>query len=92
MRKSNHRTTLKSALDVGIDYDVDKLGLAATQTGPVLSRTETTGCEARDSGNSRCGHEGPWFGTMWTPDEKQALLELSEDPLTVAGSRERHIS
>jgi mono/diheme cytochrome c family protein len=61
--------------DVGIDYDLDKIGLAATQTGAVVSTTETTGCEARDSGNSRCGHEGVGFGTMWTPEEKQALLE-----------------
>jgi hypothetical protein len=61
--------------DVGIDYDFDKLGLAGTQTGPLLSTTETTGCEARDSGNSRCGHEGVGFGTWWTPDEKKALLE-----------------
>ena len=61
--------------DVGADYDIGKLGLAATQSGPVRSTTETTGCEARASGNSRCGHEGPGFGTAWTPDEKRALLE-----------------
>ncbi len=41
-----------------------------------MSTTETTGCEAPgSSGNSRCGHEGVGFGTWWTPEEKQALLE-----------------
>jgi hypothetical protein len=60
---------------VGIDYDADRLGLAGAQTGPVVSKTDTTAWNARDSGNSRGGHEGVGFGTMWSPDEKRALLE-----------------
>lgn len=55
---------------VGPNYDVVKLGLAASQPGNYL-RT-TTGCEDRNSGNSRCGHE---FGTTLTPEQKRALLE-----------------
>lgn len=61
--------------DVGADYDIKRLGLAAAQTGPLLSTTQTTGCEDRTSGNSRCGHEGPGFGTAWSAEEKRALLE-----------------
>ena len=63
------------SFEVGVDYDIDKVGLAGTQTVSPVSRTETTGCEARDSGNSRCGHEGVGFGTKWGPNEKRALLE-----------------
>ncbi|MDF5808335.1 hypothetical protein OLM64_24995 [Pseudomonas aeruginosa] len=33
---------------------------------------KTTGCEQRDSGNSRCGHE---YGTSLSAEEKRALLE-----------------
>ena len=62
-----------SHFDVGIDYDIKKVGLAGTQSGPLRSTTETD--LVRDSGNCRCGHEGIGFGTLWTPDEKQALLE-----------------
>lgn len=56
---------------VGRDYDVKKVGLAATQTG-LSSTTVTTGCDQRNSGNSRCGHE---FGTTLSDSDKQALLE-----------------
>lgn len=55
---------------VGPNYDLQNIGLAATQPGTAVR--ETTGCEARDSGNSRCGHE---FGTRLSPEEKAALLE-----------------
>jgi hypothetical protein len=34
---------------------------------------KTTDCAARDSGDSRCGHE--YGTTTLTPDEKKALLE-----------------
>jgi cytochrome c553 len=58
---------------VGPNYDAVKMGLAATQPGN-YSRT-TTGCEDRNSGNSRCGHEGPGFGTNLPEEDKRALLE-----------------
>lgn len=64
------------SFDVGIDYDIkDKVGLAKDQSGPVSSKTDTTGLEARASGNYRCGHEGVGFGTMCGADEKRALIE-----------------
>lgn len=56
---------------VGPDYDIDAVGLAATQT-----RTnyilKTTGCDDKHSGNSRCGHE---YGTDLPEDDKKALIE-----------------
>ncbi|MES2441826.1 MAG: di-heme-cytochrome C peroxidase [Pseudomonadota bacterium] len=55
---------------VGPEYDVVNLGLAANQIGS-YTRT-TTGCDQRNSGNSRCGHE---FGVNLTPAQKRALLE-----------------
>jgi hypothetical protein len=71
LKPSNQRP---ASFAVGVDYDADKVGLAATQTG-LNSKADTTGCEARDSGNSRCGHEGVGFGTAWTDEQKRALLE-----------------
>ncbi|HEX6375239.1 MAG TPA: di-heme-cytochrome C peroxidase [Allosphingosinicella sp.] len=56
---------------VGRYYDTDAVGLAADQRGSPYMRV-TTGCDQRDSGNSRCGHE---FGTALTASEKKALLE-----------------
>lgn len=56
---------------VGRDYDIEKVGLSETQSG-LSSQTITTGCEDRNSGNSRCGHE---FGTSLPDADKQALLE-----------------
>ena len=55
---------------IGQNYDTSRVGLAAQQVGTYV-RT-TTGCEARGSGNSRCGHE---FGTTLSDAEKAALLE-----------------
>lgn len=60
-----------ASFDVGADYDPVRVGVAATQSG-LHSTTQTTGCDQRDSGNSRCGHE---FGTEWSGDEKRALIE-----------------
>ncbi|MUK53114.1 hypothetical protein GNQ68_07700 [Pseudomonas aeruginosa] len=57
---------------VGSAYDVDKVGLAAQQTQFGSYVLKTTGCEQRDSGNSRCGHE---YGTSLSAEEKRALLE-----------------
>ncbi len=56
---------------VGPRYDIDALGLAADQTKFDFVY-KTTDCSARDSGDSRCGHE---FGTKLSPEEKKALLE-----------------
>ncbi len=56
---------------VGPAYDIENVGLAKEQT-KFDYVYETTGCDKRDSGNSRCGHD---FGTKLSPDEKKALLE-----------------
>jgi mono/diheme cytochrome c family protein len=58
---------------VGPEFDPVRIGVAAKQPGN-YSRT-TTGCDALDSGNSRCGHEGPGFGTDLPDADKRALLE-----------------
>jgi hypothetical protein len=56
---------------VGPRYDIANVGLAVDQ-GKFDFTLKTTGCEARDSGDSHCGHE---FGTKLAPEEKGALLE-----------------
>ena len=56
---------------VGPYYDTQAIGLAAVQPGLNGSRV-TTGCDQRNSGNSRCGHE---FGTSLPDADKKALLE-----------------
>ena len=56
---------------VGPRYDIDNVGLAVDQTKFDFT-LQTTDCSARDSGDSRCGHE---FGTKLSPEEKKALLE-----------------
>jgi hypothetical protein len=60
-----------ASFPMGRYYDTQAVGLAADQHGSPYIRT-TTGCEARNSGNSRCGHE---YGTNLSPADKQALLE-----------------
>lgn len=60
------------AFKVGSNYDLTKVGLAADQT-QFTTEIRTTGCERRDSGNSRCGHE--YGATTMTPAQKAALLE-----------------
>jgi hypothetical protein len=47
------------------------VGLASEQTKFDYT-LNTTDCSARNSGDSRCGHE---YGTQLPPDEKKALLE-----------------
>ncbi len=61
----------KAAFKIGPNYDIVDVGLSPDQTkfGYTL---ETTGCDRRDSGNSRCGHD---YGTTLTPAEKTALIE-----------------
>lgn len=60
------------AFKVGSAYDVEAVGLAVEQSQFGDYRLQTTDCNARDSGNSRCGHE---FGTQLPAAEKRALLE-----------------
>lgn len=59
------------SFQVGPAYDVQNVGLAAQQS-KFDYRLQTTDCSARDSGNSRCGHE---YGTGLADSEKRALLE-----------------
>ncbi|MBK8175795.1 MAG: hypothetical protein IPK66_11175 [Rhodospirillales bacterium] len=56
---------------IGPAYDLVNVGLAAEQTQFDYT-LKTTGCEMRDSGNSRCGHE---YGTHLSEEDKRALLE-----------------
>lgn len=60
-----------SQFSVGAKYDVDNVGLAATQDGSGAPRS-VTDCNELNSGNSRCGHE---FGTSLSDADKKALLE-----------------
>jgi mono/diheme cytochrome c family protein len=59
------------AFKLGPAYDTTNVGMAAEQTKFDYTLT-TTGCDARSSGTSNCGHE---FGTSLTPEQKAALLE-----------------
>jgi hypothetical protein len=61
----------KSQFSVGAEYDIETVGLAATQTQPSEARS-LTDCGDINSGNSRCGHE---YGTGLSDPEKKALLE-----------------
>jgi len=56
---------------VGPAYDIEKVGLAAQQT-KFNYTLKTTDCTARNSGNSRCGHN---YGTGFSAEDKKALLE-----------------
>jgi len=60
-----------ASFKVGPNYDLVDVGMAAEQSA-FRELRQTTGCEAPDSGNSRCGHE---FGTTLSADDKRALLE-----------------
>jgi mono/diheme cytochrome c family protein len=59
------------AFKIGPAYDPVNVGLAVEQTKFDYT-LQTTDCNERDSGNSRCGHE---FGTTLPPEEKKALVE-----------------
>jgi hypothetical protein len=56
---------------LGRNYDIARIGLARDQ-GASAAERRTTGCDRRDSGNSRCGHD---FGTNLSDADKRALLE-----------------
>jgi mono/diheme cytochrome c family protein len=60
-----------SQFSVGPKYDIENVGLAATQDGSAPTRV-VTDCNDLDSGNSRCGHD---FGTSLSDQDKKALLE-----------------
>ena len=56
---------------IGPAYDLANVGLAVEQPESDFTLV-TTGCEARGSGNSNCGHD---FGTHLPEAQKKALLE-----------------
>jgi hypothetical protein len=68
LKPSAQRT---SKFSLGVKYDIDNIGLAATQDASSPTRT-VTGCDDLNSGNSKCGHE---FGTTLSDPDKKALLE-----------------
>jgi hypothetical protein len=62
-----------ASFDISVQYDLDKVGLAATApVGVTRWKYQTTGCDARASGRSRCGHE---YGVSLPESDKRALLE-----------------
>lgn len=61
-----------ASFKVGPAYDIQAIGLAAEQSKFGAYSLTTTDCSARNSGNSRCGHE---FGTTLPAADKLALLE-----------------
>lgn len=65
----------KPSFQVGPAYDVKNVGLADRQTQFSFTLTTTLDCNNPISGNSRCGHEGPEYGTQLSDSEKTALLE-----------------
>jgi hypothetical protein len=60
-----------TSFKVGSNYDRDTVGLATVQT-QFKHVFKATGCDARDSGDSNCGHD---FGTRLSASNKTALLE-----------------
>lgn len=60
-----------SQFKLGTKYDIDNVGLAATQDSSSPTRN-VTGCDKLNSGDSNCGHE---FGTKLSDQDKKALLE-----------------
>jgi len=60
-----------TSFSLGPKYDVDKIGLAATQDPSSPTRT-VTGCDKLNSGESNCGHD---FGTSLSEQDKKALLD-----------------
>jgi len=61
-----------ASFKVGPAYDIQAVGLAVEQSKFGDYALTTTDCSARNSGNSRCGHE---FGTTLPAADKRALLE-----------------
>ena len=80
LKPANERV---ASFKVGPAYDKENVGLAVDQ--PKFDYTlQTTGCDAPNSGNSRCGHE---YGTQLKPDEKKALLEYLKTSLIAIALR-----
>jgi hypothetical protein len=67
LKPSAQRT---SKFSLGAKYDIENVGLAATQDGS--DARPVTDCNDLNSGNSKCGHE---FGTTLSDPDKKALLE-----------------
>jgi cytochrome c5 len=67
LKPSAQRT---SKFGLGAKYDIENVGLAATQDGS--DARPVTDCNDLNSGNSKCGHE---FGTNLSDPDKKALLE-----------------
>jgi hypothetical protein len=67
LKPSAQRT---SKFSLGAKYDIENIGLAATQDGS--DARPVTDCSDLNSGNSKCGHE---FGTNLSDGDKKALLE-----------------
>ncbi|WP_338028992.1 hypothetical protein [Bradyrhizobium septentrionale] len=69
----------KSQFSVGRKYDIENVGLAATQE-PLSETLSVTDCSNINSGNSRCGHE---YGTSLSDQDKRRCLNTSRhcDPL-----------
>ncbi|WP_371261258.1 hypothetical protein [Bradyrhizobium sp. th.b2] len=69
----------KSQFSVGRKYDIENVGLAATQE-PLSETLSVTDCSNINSGNSRCGHE---YGISLSDQDKRRCLNTSRhcDPL-----------
>lgn len=74
-----------SRFAVGPAYDLTTVGLAERQPASATTLV-TTGCDERDGGNSRCGHEGPAFGTTLPAADKVALIEYLKTLQTLPSS------
>ncbi len=68
LKPANERV---ASFKVGPAYDPVNIGLAVEQSRFGYTM-QTTDCDDRDSGNSRCGHE---FGTDLSQEDKKALIE-----------------
>jgi hypothetical protein len=61
---------------IGPAYDPVNVGLAKDEEQTKFDyELETTDCSDRKSGNSRCGHAGPEYGTELSDEDKKDLLE-----------------
>ena len=65
----------RPSFKIGPNYDLKAVGLAEAQPDGLSSTLTTTDCNELDSGRSRCGHEGPDYGTDLGDTEKAELLE-----------------
>ncbi|MHC2255601.1 hypothetical protein ACVILK_005293 [Bradyrhizobium embrapense] len=73
----------KSQFSVGRKYDIENVGLAATQA-PLSDTLSVTDCSNISSGNSRCGHE---YGTSLSDQDRMALLGIPQNTVTRLGAQ-----